>query len=280
MFASSTGSVKDAKSAKAYLASKGWFLQEEQLNLTKFSRILLTTLLIKNIPPEAQAVVKAVAYAIEDAASDSFSESIVSKSTLALSSSLSSSILPNTNLLSALAKDHTDTLVAVKDIVQQSTDCLRKLEALHDKANSAVAAAPSSSVNPTWAQIAASPASTPPTFPTPSSLNKMKTLQRIALATRRLLVIIDPTDPLFPKAGQTPDPAQRFKEKLDSILIKHPLDTGDPPKIKACTTLEGRGYLLEAADPSHIKFISNHPDILTETSPSAHVKKPSFPIML
>ena len=279
MFSTSSGPVKDAKSAKAYLASKAWFLQEEQLNLPKFSRILLTALLIKNIPPEAQTVIKAVAYAIEDAASDPFADSIVSKSTHALSTSFSTSISPTTNLLSALAKDHADTLVAVKDIVQKSTDCLCKLESLYDKARSADAAT-SPSTKPSWAQVAASPTSTPPNFPTPSSINEMKTIQHIALATHRLLIVIDPSDPLFPNLGQTPDPALCFREKLDSALTKYPPDTGNPPKIRACTTLEGRGYLLEAADPADITFISNHPDILSEITPSAHVKKPTFPIVL
>jgi hypothetical protein len=193
MFTSSVGPVKDAKTAKAYLASKSWFLQEEQLNLAKFSRILLTALLIKGIPPEVQTVVKAVAYAIEDAASDSLAEFIASKTADALSTSLT----PNTDLLAAIAKDHADTLVKAKDVAKQKSDLLHKLESLHDKVNS-TSNMDLPPAKPSWAQITAAPT---PTLPSPSSLEEMKTLQRVALATRCLLITIDPSDPLFPNVG-------------------------------------------------------------------------------
>src|SRR5260370_27458285 len=65
---SSSGPIKDAKSAKTYLISKAWLLQEERLSFSKVSHILLTTLLVKGIPSEVTTVIKAVAFAIEDTA--------------------------------------------------------------------------------------------------------------------------------------------------------------------------------------------------------------------
>jgi hypothetical protein len=126
LFANAPGPVKDAKSAKAYLESKAWFLREEQLCLAKFSRILFTALLIKGIPPEAQTVIKAVAFAIEDAASNLYVNSIVSK----VSISLSHALTPNSDLLAAIAKDYADTLIKTKDAAQLSSENLHKLSSL------------------------------------------------------------------------------------------------------------------------------------------------------
>jgi len=217
---SSSGPIKDAKTAKSYLVSKSWLLQEERLNLSKISHILLTALLVKGIPSEVITVIKAVAFAAEDSAADHVADVVATKVVNALSISLS----PNIDLLAATAKDHADTLVNAKDSIHKLEHNVAKLSTLHEKIST-----PSASADPTWAQIAASaPRDAPHPHP-PTSLAEIKTQQRVALAARRLLVTLDPSDPLSP-SSLFPERAYSFKDKLDSTLAKRSLGSGRPPQ--------------------------------------------------
>jgi len=149
MFVSSSDPVKDAKSAKKYLATKSWFLQEEELNPAKFSHILLIALLIKGIPPRSSNCLQGHGLC-QDAVTNFFADSITSKATSALYLSLSQ----NADLLATIAKDHAESLVQSKKTIQQTTDNLCKLESLLNK-TSLTTNTPLLPAKPSWAQIAA-----------------------------------------------------------------------------------------------------------------------------
>jgi hypothetical protein len=277
LLANTSSPVKDPKSAKAYLQSKSWYLQEEDLSFDKLSRILLTASLIKGTPTEVQTVIKAVAYSLEDASSSSFAELIASKAIAAVSDSLSQ----RSEFLSAIAKDQTETLLKAKEINLRNTDLIDKLDSLHSRSLSTTSSPHSST--PTWAQIA----SNMPPFPASDngdrtlSLTTLKTQQRLALAARRVLVDIDPTDPVYPK-DCLPETANSIRDKINPSLSSIEVNSGRPPKIKALSILENRGLLLEMAYPEDAAYILDHPDALSSfsESPTIHIRRPSYPIIL
>ena len=273
-FAASSGPIKDFKSAKTYLSSKSWFLEEEELSPSKLSRILLTALLTKGIPSDVQAVVKSVAFVVLEAETDSFATLLASKATEVISSSLSS----HANFLSAVTKDQADLVIKAKDVIARTEHAASKLEALLNSPNAQTTSP--SNPNPTWAQVVSSPScALPPLLPRPSSLAEVRTQQRVALSARRLVIELNPSDPLFPNE-KSAENARLFRDKLNNLLSTHSLSLGRPPRIKSASVLEGRGFLLEAPDPTDIAFITAHPDTLTDISISACIKKPTFPIIL
>ena len=268
MALSASSPVKDVKTAKAYLTSKSWCLKEEKITLSKISRILLSVLLIKNVPAEAQAVVKAIALIVEDSDADTFAELIAAKTTALLTSAISNT----TDFLSAASKDCADTLIKTKDILQRAEDLTLKLDSSPPFPSHP---APS----PTWAQVTSNSTAQPILPAPPTSLAEIKIQQRMALAARRILLELDPNDPLCPKDRST-EPALRFRDKINLALASLPSINGRRPAVKAASALENRGYLLEATDPATIALISSHTDILANISPSIRIQQQSFSVVL
>ena len=181
-------------------------LSSEPYSKGKLAEILFTVALSFKLPPEADAVIRSVAYVIRDRAEEelvgSLSEELIDKITDKINNpidKLLDSITSAKNFLDATSQQQANELISLQESVKQQIDVAKTLAETSEKLN--IVSSSRSLNDSAWPPLSATNPGTSQAVH-PSSLlhshnptpNNPQILQRVSLASKQLLIEYGPLE--------------------------------------------------------------------------------------
>ena len=224
LIAGAPGPVSDAAGARRWLDSKGWVLAGEEYDRSKMVSVLLTASLTPRIPSEAATAIRAVAFLLESNITDKTADHLaneVSNKVKAELTHIISGLSATQSFLEASATQQANSIIELKEITATTKSNSDNFSALTDKLTAINSATTSTPPPPQWPSLRPSPPSLPPNTYDPASPSSTTRLrQRLLLASRTVLVHVDPGDDLAP-TDRTPPALQDLRISINKDLDEY-----------------------------------------------------------
>ena len=293
--------ISSTKDARSWLKNKGWILNSEENSNAKLSDILFTASLAFKLPTDACAAIRSVAFLLrahaDETLSTTVSDLIIDKMINKFSeplSRLNNSITATKMFLDAAAQKQASGLLSLQDSVKQQETLAKSLADSADKLIHAPN--PLGLDKSAWPRLGTNPSGT--LLAVPPGGQKVrgnhqtnpKVAQRVALATKQLLIDYGPLDVGEELHPRTIEAQREFRQLFNGWLDVHNTEEGEdlpppaPSRAVRSVSIFDRPAILWEFDSPESKALftdlcNDNPNLLLKIGPKARFRPRAYTVI-
>lgn len=280
--------VKDVKSAHTYLTDKSCITSKDDLDPQKLIDILLAASIVKGVPNEVIAAIRAVAFIIQDTSRATEPQALYdqleskmmgSMQTLTdtLAASFSVKLEETRKFMDALVIAQADATLKISQAVEKCVTLSSTMSSTTDTLTRVAASTPAPPQGPrSWADVASAPAAHTTAAQHPYDRSEPPELTRFRqrLLLRARMIMIEPSSLIDLPAADIRDKANSWLEEIDQAVDE---ETKPKTVIKAAIPQPRGGLLLELDSVESANrfryYITTNQDLAEKFGPEAAISK-------